>query len=244
LASFSDCINQAFKAGKITKTIADQLNEAEDVETAIKGLTENITRQKREAAIQAVRIAKAIENMESYPKSQYDGLMALMTKDPTGKAPYANVEYLANSIRGQFHAKWADAMSRLRTRKIGFSQDEKALNNLAKAIYGESIDDPEIQGFAKQWIDLTEQIRQRFNASGGSISKNERWLMPQNHDMSAVAKVGREAWKESIINKLDRTQMTDDFGKPLDDAQLKESLDFVYETITTGGMNKAKDSLS
>jgi hypothetical protein len=84
-------------------------------------------------------------------------------------------------------------------------------------------------------------VRKDFNRAGGSISKNEKWLMPQNHDMRAISKVGREKWKESIIHKLDRSQMTDDAGNALSDSQLDEALDFTYETITTGGMNKVKD---
>ena len=115
------------------------------------------------------------------------------------------------------------------------------MDNLVRAIYGEAVDDPEIMKMAKSWTELTEKIRKDFNRVGGSISKNERWLMPQNHDMRAISKVGKDKWIEGILPKLDRSQMVDDAGRALDDDQLRESLEFVYETITTGGMNKVKD---
>lgn len=241
MANFDFCIDQALKAGKISKAIADQIKQAESPETAVNEIVGNITRQKREAAIQSVRLANAFSNMESHEKGLYDGLVSLMTKDPTGKAGYANIEYRARSNQGKYHAKFADALSRFRTRRLGFSQDAEGLDSLVRAIYGESVDDPELTAFAKRWHELTEGVRKDFNRAGGSIAKNEKWLMPQNHDMRAIAKVGREKWKESIIHKLDRSQMTDDAGNALSDSQLDEALDFTYETITTGGMNKVKD---
>lgn len=241
VASFDFCIDQAFKAGKITKSVADRIKQAEDPETAVNQLIGDISRQKRETAIQAVRLADAFTKMESHELGNYDGLMSLMTKDPTGKSGYANVEYRARFNQGKYHSAFADALSRFRTRRIGFSQDTEGLNNLVRAIYGEAVDDPEIMKLAQNWIELTERIRKDFNRVGGSISKNERWLMPQNHDMRAVSKVGKEKWIASILPKLDRTQMLDDIGNPLDDDQLKDALDFVFDTITTGGMNKVKD---
>ena len=120
------------------------------------------------------------------------------------------------------------------------SQDEEGLNNFIKAVYGETVDDPEIMKAAKAWIDLTEELRTDFNARGGSISKNESWLFPQNHDMRSITKAGKKEWIGFISNRLDRSKMLDDLGKPLDDDQLAEALSYVYETITTGGANKAK----
>jgi hypothetical protein len=241
VASFDFCIDQALSQGKISKGIADRIKSSENPEIEINRIVGDITRQKRETAIQAVRLADAVSKMSGHSKGSYDGLMSLMTKDPTGKAGYANVEYRARFNQSKYHSRFADALSRFRTRSLGFSQDTEGLNKLVRAIYGEAVDDAEITKMAKGWRDLTEDIRKDFNRVGGSISKNEKWLMPQNHDMRAISKVGREKWKEFILPKLDRSQMLDDTGLPLNDKQLSESLDFVYDTITTGGMNKVKD---
>jgi hypothetical protein len=241
VADFNFCIDQAFKAGKITKAMAETIKSADDPEAAINRLVGDISRQKRETAIQSIRLADAFTKMDSHELGLYDGLMSLLTKDPTGKAGYGNVEYRARFNQGKYHSAFADALSRFRTRRLGFSQDTEGLNKLVKAIYGESVDDPEIMKLAKSWTELTERIRKDFNRVGGSISKNERWLMPQNHDMRAIAKIGKEKWKESILPKLDRSQMLDDTGNVLNDDQLSEALDFVFDTITTGGMNKVKD---
>jgi len=241
LPSFAECIDISFKAGKITKDIAEKIKAAENPEIAIDSVLADLSRQRREAAIQAVRMAEAFEKIKSHPEGMYDGLIALLTKDPKGKAGYFNVEYLAKFYQGKYHAKMADALSRFRTRAIGFSQDQEGLNNMVKAIYGEAVDDPQIKQFADDWIKLTEDLRLEFNAKGGSVSKNERWLLPQNHDARAITRVGVDAWKQKIKPMLDRDNILDDLGNRLSDEDFEKSLDFTFETITTGGLNKAKD---
>lgn len=241
MASFDFCIDQAFKAGKITKAMAEDIKSAENPESAVNRIIGDISRQKREAAIQSVRIADAFSKINSHELGGYDGLVSLMTKDPTGKAGYKNIEYAGRYNQSKYHSSLAEALSRFRTRKLGFSQDEEGLNNFVKAIYGESVPDPDIMKFAKQWHELTEVIRGDFNRAGGSIAKNEKWLMPQNHDRAAITKVGLDKWKQSIVGKLDRGQMLDDAGMPLNDKQLDNALNFTYETIRTGGLNKVKD---
>lgn len=239
MASFDFCIDQAFSAGKISKATANELKASQDVEGTLNGMMLNLTQKKREGALQAARMAKAFGNMKSNKKGLYRGLVGLMTKDAS--APYANVEYRSKFYQSKYHSALADALSRFRTRKLGFSQDVEGLEKMVRAIYGEAIDDADIRGFAKSWNETTEGIRKEFNLKGGSISKNEKWLLPQNHDFRAIQKVGLDRWKQKVIGMLDREQMTDDFGRALNDEQFDEVLDFVYETITTNGLNKAKD---
>ena len=245
MPSFADCIAQSLNAGNISKELADRIKNAQDPETAISQIVGDITRAKREAAIQAVRIADAWKNIQSYAEKDggtlYDGLIALMTKDPTVRADYGNVEYLGKYYEGKYHAQFAELLSRFRTRSIGFTQDTEGLKKLVKAIYGESVDDPDIMRFAKDWKGVTDNIRNEFNAKGGSIPKNEKWLMPQNHDAKAILKIGLDEWKAKISNLVDRNQILDDTGRPLDNDSLEEALDQVYETITTNGINKTRD---
>jgi hypothetical protein len=162
LASFKECIDIAIKDKRISADVARQILEAEDQNAAIDDVLGNLTRQRREASIQAVRIHEAFRLMDSHPKGLYDGLVSLMTKDPEGLAGYKNIEFLGKYYEGKYHSMFAEAMSRFKTRMLGFSQDEEGLNKLVKAIYGESIDDPEIQKFAKDWLEVTDVMRKDF----------------------------------------------------------------------------------
>ena len=159
MASFKECIDLALSDKRISADVARQILSAEDQNAAIDDVLGNLSRQRREGAIQAVRIHEASKNMESHPKGLYDGLTSLMTKDPTGEAGYKNVEYLGKYYEGKYHSMFAEAMSHFKTRMLGFSQDEEGLNKLVKAIYGEAIDDPQIQQ-----IRTTMATRNRGNA--------------------------------------------------------------------------------
>ena len=235
------CIDAAFRGGKITRELAERLKASDNIEQALENETLNLTRQKREAAIQAVRVADGWEKVKSHAKGNYYGLMALMGRDKKEVAGYANVDILSKVYERRYHTRFADALSAFRTRRFGTSQDAEGLRKLIKGIYGEAIDDPEIAQFAKQFKDLTDEIRTEFNAKGGSISKNEKWLLPQNHDARALKDAGVEEWKAFIKPRLDRSQMIDDLGNALSDSDLEDALNYSFETITSHGLNKAKD---
>lgn len=240
MASFDYCIDQALKGGKINKSVAEEIKQAQDPEAAIQELAANYSRVKREKLVDAVRIAVNMEKMQSHPNGAVAGLQALLSRDIKMKAGYANIDYLAKTYEKKFLAQFGDGLSIFRTRMFGLSQDEEGLRKFVKAVYGETVDDPEIMKAAKSWLEVAEDMRVTFNSKGGSISKNENWLFPQNHDIRAITKAGKEEWIAYISNRLDRSKMLDDAGERLDDTQLAESLSYVYDTITSGGMNKAQ----
>ncbi len=239
---YSKCIDVAVQAGKITKSMGQEILKADSPEDAISNLVKNISREKREKAIQSIRIAEAFDNIQKHGSNNaMTGLMSLMVKDISGKASYLNVDMLGKAYTKKYMAKWSDSLSMFRTRMFGLSQDEKGLNKFIRAVYGETIDDAEITKSASDWLKLVDDMRDEFNVMGGSISKNEKFLLPQAHDLRRVRAVKYEDWRAFIIDKLDRNQMVDDKGRVLSDGNFEDSLKYVYETISTGGLNKAKD---
>ncbi len=239
---YSKCIDVAVQAGKISKSMGQEILKADSPEDAISNLVKNISREKREKAIQSIRIADAFDNIQKHGSNNaMTGLMSLMVKDISGKASYLNVDMLGKAYTKKYMAKWSDSLSMFRTRMFGLSQDEEGLNKFIRAVYGETIDDAEITKSASNWLKLVDDMRDEFNVMGGSISKNEKFLLPQAHDLRRVRAVKYEDWRAFIIDKLDRNQMVDDKGRVLSNANFEDSLKYVYQTISTGGLNKAKD---
>lgn len=242
MPSYDQCILKLSQQDIIDAELADTIRKSEDPDATVEQLASQLSRAKREAAMQAVVLKKARNNMLKYTKgSAFDRLKALLTKDVKFGAPYQNVEYKAKVYHKRFATKLVGMLEQFRVRGLGFMQDEVNLRKLVQAIYGETTDDAAINGYAKTWLEMVEEIRQLKNKFGASISKNERFLMPQAHDMRAIKKAGFDTWRSTVYPMLDRNMMIDDQGRVMTDTQLEDLLEYVYESITTGGLNKIKD---
>ena len=239
MSDFATCIPKV--ASKLPKEVQQRLNASNDPNKLLEEYVVTVSIQKKEAALQAVRLSEAMTKIESHPEGFYRGFLSLMVKDPTGKSRYGNAEKAAEYYRGVLHSRLADMLEKMRTKGFGFLNEDANLMKFVRAVYGETTDDAAINQFAKEWLETVELSRRMKNRAGASINKNERFLMPQNHDARAISKVGLDEWKTKIRPMLDRTMMLDDNGKMLDDQQLEELLDYSYESITTHGLNKVKD---
>lgn len=239
--AYSKCVDLAVQAGKLTAKAGQDILASNDINKAIADMVEGLSRKKREAAIDSVRIAQAWRDITSHPDGEYAGLMAMLAKDPKEKAGFANIDKLGQFYEGKYHAGFADALSRFRTRSLGWSQDEDALKDLVRGLFGKTDIEADVKGFSEDWLKIQEMMRKDFNAKGGSISKNEKHVLPQTHDAAEMMKVGREGWKDTIRDLIDRNEMLNSVGKPMDDAEYERSLDFVFDSATTHGLNKTDD---
>jgi len=241
VSSFDYCINVAVKEKKISQKMADEILDAPDQAQVIRDIADKLSRERREKVVDAIRISNAIDAMETHPDGLGTGLASLMGKDITGKAKYGNVDFMQKVYTKRFLAEWANGLEKFSTKTFGITQDKDGLEKFVRAVYGEDVGDPKIMQIAKDWRAVTENMRAKFNESGGSISKNEDWLLPQHHDMQRVSKLSEDEWVDYIKPLLDRSKMLDDAGKTLDDVQFEEGLRYTYQTIKSGGMNKAPE---
>ena len=58
---YSKCIDVAVQGGKISKLMGQEILKADSPEDAISNLVKNISREKREKAIQSIRIAETFD---------------------------------------------------------------------------------------------------------------------------------------------------------------------------------------
>ena len=98
--------------------------------------------------------------------------------------------------------------------------------------------------FAKAWKEGTDYAFLLFNQHGGNIQYNNKWRMPQTHNMGKIRKASKAQWvadtkkfmdPEAMISKRTGSQMTDD--------ELDSVLSGVYDSITSEGRNKLDKSI-
>lgn len=256
-SKYNKCIQTAVNTGKISKSLAREILESDSPEEAIVDLINQKTLQKRETVIQAIRLADGVDKITNHPsKDAFTGLMSLLTKDISNNATYNNIDTLSKVYRNSYHALWADGLSQFRSkvfglsdtktaRYLGISNSEKSINKFIEGVFGYQngikTDDPIINEAVEAWYKIVDLANKNFNKNGGNIPKNEKWLLPQNHDPSAVTKATYENWRSFLEGKLNRELMVDDQGRQLSDENFEKALRYVYDSITTGGLNKVQD---
>jgi hypothetical protein len=139
-------------------------------------------------------------------------VLALLTRDPEGKAPYSNVDYRRQAILAELHGRFAEAMDRYRTKNLGWSQDTAGVKAMVKELFAESSGDADATAFARMFTDAAETARLRFNVAGGNIPKRKDWGLPHAHDARKIAGAGFEQWRDFITPRLDRRRIYDKFG--------------------------------
>ena len=94
------------------------------------------------------------------------------------------------------------------------------------------------QAGAKAWLEVTEGMRQRFNAAGGDVGRLDYGYLPQAHDDLRVLARGRDAWAQDTLPLLDRRRYVNEDGSRMTDAQVLDVLRGAWETISSDGANK------
>lgn len=94
------------------------------------------------------------------------------------------------------------------------------------------------QAGAKAWLDVTEGMRQRFNAAGGDVGRLDYGYLPQAHDQMRVLAKGRDAWAQETLPRLDRSRYVRDDGSRMNDAEVLDVLRGAWESIASDGANK------
>ena len=244
MANFSDCLLQAVDAGKLTKEKADALlaeSEISGVQEALNSEAFGLAQKKREGIITTIRLNDLHEASKAHSKGYAKGLMSTMVRDVHGEAKHFNVDKRAQGITGDYHAVIAEMLSRFRTRRVGLTQDGKGLMDFVRAVFGETIDDVDVKGFADSYKKMQAMMREDFNKAGGNIHIKEDYNLPQVHDRYKVKDASVDDWVSFTKPLLDRKKMKDADGNLLDDEQLDQALRFSYESIKTDGLNKVAD---
>lgn len=156
----------------------------------------------------------------------------------TGRASVANRR---GAITNLAWARMDKFIDNFRRNMLGVVSNRAELDDIARALRGETVDNANAKALASSVADTFEWLRLQFNRAGGAIPQLKNWGMPQSHDAQVIARVGLQEWKDAIRPLLDPAQMIDNTtGKAFaDDAALDDALDGVWRNITSEGMDCA-----
>lgn len=263
--TFRDCIDNAEKEGRISKSRADELRDEYErnyreleLEEGADAANEAARRtfdaavfeakeRRRRKLLQAERgaaLMKAQNDFRNFKGEADPGEFLInLIEDSSGKlSGQSSVTGRYKAIRGRAHARMQAAIEKFERDALTRTRNKATLRDVVRAAFG---GDASAEGkeLAAAWGNAAEFLRRRFNAAGGHIGKLESWGLPQFHDAIAIARAGYENWRGETMPRLDRTRMIDRAtGKPFTDETLELALRETYETISTGGANKRTPS--
>ena len=148
-----------------------------------------------------------------------------------------NVYYLARQLRGEAHAKFREAVAKLRPTMAGLKRDHDLENAALETIYGKP-GSPDAGAIAKAWDETQKFGLDEFNRGAGykAIPERQGYFPNPSMDQTKVLAYGPEAFIDRVTPMLDRAKMIDfDTGLPMSDAKLRDVLRQVWDTGRSAG---------
>lgn len=193
--------------------------------------------KKRQRVVLQVLAAQRIENHLAGFDNKLEGLDRLLAFQSDYRSGVVSVESQARAIRQEAIGRMSDTIDVLKGRFLGLLNDPGASLALVREIFGQDGGDATMRGAARAWKDVTESLRQRYNAGGGDVGHRADWNLPRDHAAVLVAK-NRERWIDDHMRWVDREQYANPDGTLMTDEQLREFLTHASLTIITNGTNK------
>ena len=157
----------------------------------------------------------------------------------TDQSGIQSVEHNIQAIEVRYMGALADVFTKTQ-KGLGYLIDADKVKLLVKEIFGKPSGDAEIAGLAKSVQDTLEQLRLHYNRYGGDIKKLANYGIPQSHSHYKVISKGQDGWVDYTFPLVDRSKYRHEATcKLMNDAEVKEVLKAVYNTIASEGHNKA-----
>lgn len=243
----ADLLEQAFiKASKelpqedikAWKSMSDEERAEAIADRAVKNYTDQHMKEVTNL-INDLEIREALE-LELTSHSKLNPLEALNRKLVmfTDQSGIQSVEHNIQAIEVRYMGALADVFTKTQ-KGLGYLIDADKVKLLVKEIFGKPSGDAEIAGLAKSVQDTLEQLRLHYNRYGGDIKKLANYGIPQSHSHYKVISEGQDGWVNYTFPLVDRSKYRHENGKLMSDAEVKEVLKAVYNTIASEGHNKA-----
>lgn len=218
-----------------SKTAADRLNEA--ATKSAKDLVEEANLKKKRVALTILAHDRIDSYMKRFPDQPLEGLDRLLAFSSDGKSGIQSIESAARAVRDDSLSRMLEVIDQTKGKFLGLFQNEAGNLALVRELHGEDSGSAVAKTAAKQFKDVAEQMRQRFNRAGGDIGMLDDWAMPRDHSQVKVAK-DQAAWVADHVKWANRGKYLKEDGTPMNDAELTDFLEHAWTTLATGGANK------
>lgn len=142
---------------------------------------------------------------------------------------------IASIYRGELTNLWTNIKG-----AMGVFTDKDLVERIVRERFGQDTGDALAKQISDKMGKVFDTMRERFNRSGGDIGKLDDWGLPQTHNLEKIAKAGKETWVNKSLDLIDRNKYVKEDGTLYSDKEIKDLLDYSYDTIASDGANKTE----
>lgn len=142
---------------------------------------------------------------------------------------------IANIYRGELTDFYTNVKGGL-----GVFVDQNLVRNIVQERFGKSSGDALAKQISDKMGDVFENMRDRFNRNGGDIGKLDDWGIPQSHNAEKLKVAGKQQWVNDATQTIDHNKYVNEDGSLYTEAQIKELLEYSFDTIVSDGANKTE----
>ena len=213
--------------------IKEAIQSSDDKAKTIIELADKNARTKELLGMRLEKHQKLEKLITTHPNGPRAGFGAIISNDTWAKAQNSNVEYKQKALQGYAEKFIPTLKQELSTTMWGLKRDVEGGRAFVKAVIDGDTSNPKASKMAGEANQLLEFLRTRFNTFGGDVGKlrTGKGYLPQSHDAVVIRKTPKAEWVNFTRGLLDEATLRDIDRGALD-------LDYVYDTIATGGLNK------
>lgn len=215
-------------------TAADRLTQA--AQSAAKELRAEAAKSKQRVGLTILAHDRVANYMKQFPDDPLLALDRMLAFSSDGPGIFS-IESATNGIRAEAMGSMLDAIDFTRGKMLGLFADAEKARSLVQELHGENSGVPEAKVAAKQFHDVVERLRQRFNRAGGDVGRLDDWAIPRSHSQLKVAR-NKDAWVSDHVAWANRSKYFNEDGSRMTDAELQDFFGHAWETVSTGGVNK------
>lgn len=230
---------QADPATWQTLTAADRLTQA--AQNAARELQAEAAKNKQRVALTILAHDRVANLMKQYPDDPLKALDRMLAFASDGPGIFS-IESAASGIRSEAMSSMLEAIDLTRGRFLGLMANREGTTAMVRELHGENSGVPEAKVAAKQFHEVSERLRERFNRAGGDIGRLDDWSIPRSHSQVKVAK-SKDAWIADHVQWANRSKYFKEDGARMSDAELHDFFEHAWQTVATGGVNKVEPGI-
>jgi len=123
---------------------------------------------------------------------------------------------------------------------LGVFTNKEMVQNIVRERFGVNTGDPVAKKISDKMGEVFENMRERFNRSGGDVGKLDDWGLPQTHDLTKIVKAGKQTWVEKAETLIDTSKYVHEDGTYYSQQEIRVVLEYAFDTLSSNGANKTE----